>query len=159
MYFNLLSKNDGTKEINERLYEFKLLESAETYFKDKDGQDLTFYGFKAVEREDAADAWDETTTLYTSIWKGHKPFEADDREIISVGILRIILSDFIQQMNVNEIIYAIQKLPLGYQTIFNLFAMPGKYQTGSSAILVTAISPFSVMIFPSGFNLPFAIAS
>jgi len=35
LYFNLLSENDGKKEINERLYEFKLFESEEDYFKDK----------------------------------------------------------------------------------------------------------------------------
>ena len=91
--FNLFVSPQASKDYNTAKEMHYLL-----YFKDKDGQDLTFYGFKAVEREDATDAWDETTTLYTSIWKGHKPFETDDREIIAVGILRIILSDFIQQM-------------------------------------------------------------
>ncbi|KAH3659161.1 hypothetical protein OGATHE_006044 [Ogataea polymorpha] len=42
----------------------------------------------------------------------------------------------------------------------NLLATPGKYQTGSTAIFVTAISPFSFStILPSGFRLPFLTSS
>ena len=36
LYLNLLSKPDNSKEINERAYEFKILESNEDYFSEKD---------------------------------------------------------------------------------------------------------------------------
>lgn len=36
LYINLLSKSDNSKEINERAYEFKILESKEDYFPEKD---------------------------------------------------------------------------------------------------------------------------
>ena len=70
------------------------------YFKDSSGNDYTFYGYKAVQREEGLDLWEETTTLYTSIWEGKvsEPNVEDASKIIASGILRLTPSDFAKQM-------------------------------------------------------------
>lgn len=62
LYFNLLSKKDDSKEINERLYEFKLLESDEPYFKDKEGKLWHKVSLLLKQPESLTDYWEKITT-------------------------------------------------------------------------------------------------
>jgi len=62
LYFNLLSRDEGTKEINERLYEFKLIESDEIYFKDKEGKIWHKVSSLLKNPESLTEYWDEITS-------------------------------------------------------------------------------------------------
>jgi cholesterol oxidase len=69
------------------------------YFSSIDGTPYTLYGFKEIEREDFSDMWDETTTLYTYIWKGHQSYsDVAESAVVGAGILKISLTDFLEQM-------------------------------------------------------------
>lgn len=68
------------------------------FFNDKDGNPYTFYGFKVVEKEDWSDVWNETTTLYTSLWKGHSDYSENRPDLVAIGILRLTLMDFMNQL-------------------------------------------------------------
>ncbi len=62
LYFNLLSKRDESKEINERLYEFKLIESEDPHFKDKEGRLWHKVSLLLKQPESLTDYWEEITT-------------------------------------------------------------------------------------------------
>jgi len=68
------------------------------FFKDQNGNPKTFYGYKVVERHDYDDAWEETTTLFTTLWDGHLEEFSDVSKLIGKGILRLNISDFAKQM-------------------------------------------------------------
>jgi len=67
-------------------------------FRDRQGNPFTLYGFKEIEKEDSAQLWSETTTLYARIWAGHHDAPAADRQIVGLGILTISLKDFAEQL-------------------------------------------------------------
>jgi triacylglycerol lipase/cholesterol oxidase len=69
------------------------------YLQDSNGADITFFGFKEVIKEDGFAAWDQTTTLYFYLWRGHSPFAREGtKDAIGVGVLHISVSDFIKQL-------------------------------------------------------------
>ncbi|PIN79439.1 hypothetical protein COV16_04220, partial [Candidatus Woesearchaeota archaeon CG10_big_fil_rev_8_21_14_0_10_34_8] len=62
LYFNLLSKKEKGKEINERLYDFRLIESEVPYFKDKEGRLWHKVALLLKQPDSTTDYWDEITT-------------------------------------------------------------------------------------------------
>lgn len=92
--FNLFVRPSSSTELETAKEMHYLLQ-----FRDKENNDLTFYGYKEVEREDCTDIWDETTTLYTSIFSGHlnEPPKAGDTPLY-YGVLKIHPEDFIKQL-------------------------------------------------------------
>lgn len=69
------------------------------YFKDKDQQPWTFFGFKEILKEDGFQVWDQTTTLYFYIWQGHSLLkDSPQKKIHGIGVLHISVSDFIKQL-------------------------------------------------------------
>ncbi|MBI5803439.1 DUF262 domain-containing protein, partial [Candidatus Pacearchaeota archaeon] len=61
LYFNLLSNNDKNKEINERHYEFKLIESEEPYFKDREEKLWHKVALLLKQPDSLTDYWEEIT--------------------------------------------------------------------------------------------------
>lgn len=68
------------------------------WFTDAVGHALTLRAHKTVTDDPGADAWADTTTLYTQILVGH--VEADDTEatVTAAGVLRIRPLDFARQL-------------------------------------------------------------
>lgn len=69
------------------------------FFSDGVGHPLTLVGFKEVRNDNGADLWRDTTTLYTTILRGHVDEGADaGAVIVACGVLRLRLSDFARQL-------------------------------------------------------------
>ena len=68
------------------------------YFKNKlSGEDLTLFGFKDIKDDPLFDIWEDTTTLFTRIYKGITDRE-DDTGVIAKGIIKIYMLDFLKQL-------------------------------------------------------------
>jgi hypothetical protein len=69
------------------------------WFTDDQGRKLTMLGFKDVKDDQGPDQWEDTTTLFTSVKKGHL-MPADDAaaETLAAGIIKIQPLDFLAQM-------------------------------------------------------------
>lgn len=66
---------------------------------DPDGEPLTLSGFKDIHDDPGFDVWQDTSTLYTQLLRGHVgPLEHDDAEILAAGVLHILKLDFARQM-------------------------------------------------------------
>ncbi|MGH4026272.1 MAG: patatin-like phospholipase family protein [Pseudonocardiaceae bacterium] len=66
---------------------------------DGEGKPLTVVGVKRVQSGDLLQAWRETTTLYTTLLRGHVTPEEDDyTDIAAAGIIRITLPAFLRQL-------------------------------------------------------------
>ncbi len=69
------------------------------FFRDTDDQPLTLSGFKRIKNNPGPDIWQDTTTLYTNIFRGHITQEEEaSGELVSAGMLHISLFDFIKQL-------------------------------------------------------------
>lgn len=62
-------------------------------FKDSKQENYIFYGYKVLEKQEGVDLWEETTTLYTQIFKGDQTTPP-----IYAGILKLNMEDFIKQL-------------------------------------------------------------
>lgn len=87
--FNLFVRDDSaTRTMRYRLF-----------FHDADGAPRTLVGFKEIKDDPGFDAWADTTTLFTRILDGHAgPDEEDAADVLAAGILRIHLTDFLEQL-------------------------------------------------------------
>ncbi len=66
---------------------------------DSSGQPLTLHGFKLVENDPGFDCWSDTTTLFTRIYRGADvPPDADDGQMLAIGVLHIDAASFARQM-------------------------------------------------------------
>jgi hypothetical protein len=66
---------------------------------DATGEPLTLHGFKLIENNPGFDCWTDTTTLFTSIFRGAEvPADADDGGLLAIGVLHINLVSFARQM-------------------------------------------------------------
>jgi len=88
--FNLFVATDdrNRKEMRYRLF-----------FENAEGQPLTLSGFKSIQDNTDPDVWQDTTTLFTNVYRGH--LEADQEagaELYATGILHIELADFMHQL-------------------------------------------------------------
>jgi predicted acylesterase/phospholipase RssA len=68
------------------------------FFTDGAGRPLTLAGVKNVSDDPGADAWADTTTLYTRILEGHVAEGADAPSATAAGILRISVLGFVRQL-------------------------------------------------------------
>lgn len=69
------------------------------FFTNAQGQPLTLIGFKTIHDDPGPDEWEDTTTLFTRVLKGHVSIDEETGAPIEAsGILRILLGDFLQQM-------------------------------------------------------------
>ncbi|MDQ3491939.1 MAG: patatin-like phospholipase family protein [Chloroflexota bacterium] len=85
-----------------------------------DGEPLTVSGHKVVRDDPGFDVWDDTSTLYTRVYRGHvepgdeKGFGANAagknrvageaaETIVAAGIIRVLLLDFLHQLTTFEV--------------------------------------------------------
>ncbi|GAA1988983.1 GMC family oxidoreductase [Microbacterium pumilum] len=73
------------------------------WFSDLSGNPLTMYGFKVVRNDVGLDMWNDTSTLYITIMRGHVPPGVNGgqdapAEVIGAGVLRILVKDFARQV-------------------------------------------------------------
>ena len=70
------------------------------FFADAAGHPLTLTGHKVVEDDPGIDnVWSDTTTLFTSVLRGHVEAEDESQaELVASGILHIHPLDFARQM-------------------------------------------------------------
>jgi len=84
--FNLFVKDADQVGVRRMIYQMKLT--------DETGQEWTMHGFKKIHDDRGFDVWDDTTTLYITLYKG----ASSDAEVYGKGILRILAADFAKQM-------------------------------------------------------------
>ncbi len=92
--FNLFTRPQVSQELNTSSEMHYILN-----FESSNHESYTLFGFKNIEREDLAEAWSETTTLYVTLYKGnfqHLPTEGMQPQYL--GVLRIQKEDFINQI-------------------------------------------------------------
>jgi predicted acylesterase/phospholipase RssA len=69
------------------------------HLEDDQGKPLTVLGVKTVRSPNPLRVWDETTTLYTRLLRGHvAPGEDANADIAATGIIRITLPAFLRQL-------------------------------------------------------------
>lgn len=69
------------------------------WFADSVGHPLTLTGFKEVKDDPGLDLWQDTTTLYTRLLRGHLEVDGDDgAEVVASGKISIQLRDFLKQL-------------------------------------------------------------
>jgi cholesterol oxidase len=84
-YFNLFVRDPEEVGVRRMVYQMKLT--------DEDGRDWYMHGFKRVHDDRGFDVWQDTTTLYITIYEGpgiHAP-------VYGKGILKILPADFAKQ--------------------------------------------------------------
>jgi triacylglycerol lipase/cholesterol oxidase len=67
------------------------------YLRNKKGEAWTFYGYKTIRDGAMTELWQQTTTLYTRLWKGHS--EKAPESIAAQGILHLNAEDFARQLS------------------------------------------------------------
>jgi cholesterol oxidase len=84
-------------EVNARRMTYRMV------LTDVDGRRYRFEGFKRVRSEAAGvDAWDDTTTLFITLWDGADPGAA----VLGKGVLRIAPADFAVQLTTIRVLRA-----------------------------------------------------
>ena len=68
------------------------------FFRDTCDQPLTLSGFKRIQNHTGPDIWQDTTTLYTNIFRGHISQEEASGDLVAAGMLHISLPDFMKQL-------------------------------------------------------------
>jgi cholesterol oxidase len=69
------------------------------FFHNAQDQPLTLSGYKDIQDDPGLDVWQDTTTLFTKILRGHVEAEAEaSAEVIATGIIHIHLLDFLHQL-------------------------------------------------------------
>jgi predicted acylesterase/phospholipase RssA len=75
--------------------------------RDGDGEPITLRGRKRVKDDPGLDVWEDTSTLYTDVLRGHLESEEQEAEaapeVIASGIIRIHLLDFLHQLTTFEV--------------------------------------------------------
>jgi cholesterol oxidase len=70
------------------------------HFLTPSGEAFTLSGIKQVRDDPGCDLWSDTSTLYTSILRGHVPVqEVDSAELAASGVLYIHVRDFLTQLS------------------------------------------------------------
>lgn len=69
------------------------------FFADGAGHPLTLSGFKDVKDDPGLDVWQDTSTLYTRVLRGHVAAEDEkEAELVASGIINIYMQDFAKQL-------------------------------------------------------------
>ncbi|MFQ5589107.1 MAG: GMC family oxidoreductase N-terminal domain-containing protein, partial [Nitrospiria bacterium] len=91
-FFNLFVKDPGEPDAYQMRYRMKLhAENGDTYY---------FDGFKEIKDDPGFDMWEDTTTLFITVYRGESPSEA----VAGKGILRILPEDFITQLTTVKVL-------------------------------------------------------
>ncbi|MGH2839210.1 MAG: GMC oxidoreductase [Solirubrobacteraceae bacterium] len=91
-FFNLFVDADEDGE-ERKLMLYRL------FLADGEGHPITLDGYKDVHNDPGIDIWDDTSTLFTRILKGHvHPDGDEDAEVVASGILNILPQDFAVQL-------------------------------------------------------------
>lgn len=89
--FKLFSIDPQHVDTRNMIYRMKLSsQEGKTYF---------FHGFKVVHKDSGFDIWDDTTTLFITIYEG----DTANGPVLGTGILKILPEDFMRQMTTIEI--------------------------------------------------------
>jgi hypothetical protein len=89
--FNLFVDQQGDKRRKRMLYRL--------VFRGGDGQTYTLSGHKVIEDDPGFDLWADTTTLYTTVFRGAVGEGDEDRaHVVARGILRVHGLDFAKQL-------------------------------------------------------------
>jgi cholesterol oxidase len=115
--FNLFTVDAEATETRTMEYRMKL--TAE------DGRELWFHGYKLVHDDRGFDLWDDTTTLYVTLFDG--PNEGSS--VLSKGILRITPSDFMRQLTTMRATNARGRKALEAQAEFGRFFAGALFDT------------------------------
>jgi len=68
------------------------------------GEPMTVSGYKVVRDDPGNDIWDDTSTLYTRVFRGHVDLSAEaDGDVLAAGIIRVLLLDFLHQLTTFEV--------------------------------------------------------
>lgn len=90
------------------------------------GEPFTFAGIKGVQNDPGCDLWADTSTLSTSIVRGHVPIDAiEAAEIAATGVLHLHPLDFLRQLGTFS---ALAPTALGRSAVVARF---GKFFLGS----------------------------
>ncbi len=82
-----------TADLNRKEMRYRL------FIEDESGQPLTMSGFKSIQDNIGPDLWQDTTTLFTNLFRGHLQAEEEaEAELFATGILHILLPDFMHQL-------------------------------------------------------------
>ena len=74
------------------------------FVRDPEGKPLTVSGFKQVRDDPEHDVWDDTSTLFTSVYEGHlTAHEEAGATPIGAGVIRVHLMDFLHQLTTFEV--------------------------------------------------------
>jgi predicted acylesterase/phospholipase RssA len=88
--FNLFVDTNGSREKQLR---YRL------FFKSDTGEARTLFGVKHVVEGAGHDIWTDTTTLFTTLYKGTvQPGDENGAEVLGAGIIHIELLDFLRQL-------------------------------------------------------------
>ncbi len=69
------------------------------FFRDGKGNPLTLSGYKDIKNDPGLDVWEDTTTLFTKVFRGHVEADAETAaEVVAQGIIHIHLLDFLHQL-------------------------------------------------------------
>lgn len=69
------------------------------FLRNAQGEPLTLSGYKDIQDDPGLDVWQDTTTLFTTMYRGHVGPEAEAQaEILAQGIIHIHLLDFLHQL-------------------------------------------------------------
>lgn len=73
--------------------------------RDGAGEPITLRGHKYVRDDPGNDVWDDTSTLYVHVLRGHHARDGEDADaqVIAAGIIRIHLLDFLRQLTTFEV--------------------------------------------------------
>lgn len=114
--FNLFM--DDPDVIDQKLMKYNL------NLQDHEGNKYYFKGFKVIkDNAGGLNSWDQTTTLYTTVYKGDKE---DPAQLFGMGILYIQILDFAKQLTTMNIINAPDR-----KTRLEYLAKFGKYFAGA----------------------------
>ncbi len=101
--FQLFIDYEGEMETKRMVYKAKL-------FSPK-GENYNFEGYKTIRDDKGFDAWNDTTTLYSTIYSDTENInedllDKDEKYIKAQGIIHVHLTDFIKQMTTMKALYA-----------------------------------------------------
>jgi hypothetical protein len=93
--FNLFT-DDGDPSVKRMRY--RLMAS------DGDGAPITLSGYKLVRDDPGFDVWDDTSTLFTRVFRGHLELADEDAaEVVGAGVIHVYMLDFLHQLTTFEI--------------------------------------------------------
>ena len=93
--FNLFT-DDGDPSV--KYMRYRLLAS------DATGAPITLSGYKLVRDDPGFDVWDDTSTLFTRVFRGHVELaEEATAEVLAAGVIHVWMLDFLHQLTTFEI--------------------------------------------------------